>query len=382
MSDPDNESSTAQIDRLIRSIDVRQFIDQMPDYIVVTDFDGIILYINRTSDRMADRDMRGTNVYDLLRPEYRSGARDAGLRAAAEGTTQNFETMSLFSDRIWTQTVAPLLDASGVAIGLIQTSRDITPLREAQQVLAEQVVAEQHLNSELRRIDAMRTEFVAKVSHDLRTPITTVYGFARTLLDRCDELDDAQRLRMIDLIASGADRLNDLVGDTLLVSQLESAEFSVSMEPFDIVGATRSLCAQMNGLSPEDRITLNAGEDVPDVTGDRQRYEQVLANVLGNALKYSAPDARVEVTVAIDHDSVTVQVADQGVGISPDDFPRLFQKFSQVGEQRASSSGTGLGLYISKALMEAQHGSIEIDSEVSVGTTVTLRFPGTRQTSS
>lgn len=378
MSDPHHLDVTAAqrlVERLIESIDVLGFLDQMPDVVVVADLEGRILHITRSTHRVSIDELRGVLMWTTVREEDQSKLRGAMREAAESGKAQRIEGVSAYSDSVFEGTITPLYDAEQRVVGFINVARDVTALRAAEQVLNDRIASEQRINEELRRVDELRAEFVAKVAHDLRTPITTVYGFAQTLLQRWSTLSDDDRLSMLRLIASGADRLNQLVIDTLDVSRIEAAEFRAEIAPFDIVDASRELCEELNGLPPRGRVDLDVRGELPLVLGDVNAWGRILTNLVGNALKYSAPDTNVQVTIERDGNDAKVSITDHGVGIASEDLPRLFRKFSQVGESRNTSTGTGLGLYICKALVDAQGGTIDVTSSPHDGTTMTVRLP-------
>jgi signal transduction histidine kinase len=232
--------------------------------------------------------------------------------------------------------------------------------------------AERRTVVELRRLSTLRSDFVAVVSHELRTPLTSVIGSARTLQDRWRDLTPEHRDKLLAVAVNEADRLATLVGDVLDTSRIDAGIFSYTMGEVDIgeLVAGAVAAASSDGVGIVERVD---GE-LPPIHGDGSRLRQVLSNLIDNAIKYSPRDGIVEVRAAAVHRRVVVDVTDRGDGIATEDLELIFEKFGRVSGQ-TGKPGTGLGLYIARAIAEAHGGSLEVDSAPGRGSTFTLTLP-------
>ncbi|MCW2950601.1 MAG: two-component sensor histidine kinase [Thermoleophilia bacterium] len=235
---------------------------------------------------------------------------------------------------------------------------------------------ERQANQRLREVDQLKTEFVAMVAHDLRSPMSVISGFADTIRDRWDDLTDERKLQFLDLISRNTHSLAVFVEDVLQVARLESGQFHYDLVPFEPRAVVDRIVAEFGLAHPELQLEIDAPADIPEALGDAERNWQILTNLLTNAVKFSENDPRVQVELRyLDNESaVSIAVRDHGVGISEEDQPRLFQRFSRVGERR-SMPGTGLGLYIVKSMVEAQGGRIWVQSTPGAGSTFTYTLP-------
>jgi signal transduction histidine kinase len=225
---------------------------------------------------------------------------------------------------------------------------------------------------ELRRLSTMRADFVSVVSHELRTPLTAVIGSARTLREKWRDLPADQRDTLLDLAVGEADRLAGLVGDVLDTSRIDAGTFSYSFRTIDVGELVESAVAAASG--PENDVVARTNGELPAVRGDEARLRQVLGNLIDNAIKYSPPAGKVEVRAADTGSRVVVDVTDHGIGIRPDDLELVFEKFGRASGQNVRS-GTGLGLYIARAIAEAHGGTLEVSSTPGRGSTFTLSLP-------
>ncbi|MEO6867736.1 MAG: ATP-binding protein [Gaiellales bacterium] len=243
---------------------------------------------------------------------------------------------------------------------------------------AETLERERDANERLRQIDQLKTEFVAMVAHDLRTPMAVISGFADTIHDRWTDLDDAHKLEYLQLISRNTHSLAQFVDDVLQVARMESGELHYEMEPFDARLVVSRIVHEMQVTHPELTLTVDAPAVLPAALGDVDRNWQILNNLVGNALKFSpSSDPRIEVLLREmpDEQSVSIAVRDRGVGIASEDLPRLFRRFSRVGATRRTVAGSGLGLYIVKSMVEAQGGRIWVQSTPGEGSTFTYTIP-------
>ena len=236
-------------------------------------------------------------------------------------------------------------------------------------------VAVFHDVTEIHRLEGMRRDFVANVSHELRTPLTAIRGFAETL--RGSELSVEQRRQYLDVILRHADRLTALIEDLLELSRIEGGTRTLAFEEVDVGGLARSLLHDLKPRLDAGRLTaeVKAGP-APTAWADRRALEQVLLNLLDNAIKYSEPGGRIEIVPTGSPDGVRIDVSDTGIGIPERDRARIFERFYRVEKARSRDlGGTGLGLSIVKHLVQAMDGEVFVVSREGEGTTFTLRLP-------
>jgi signal transduction histidine kinase len=235
--------------------------------------------------------------------------------------------------------------------------------------------AERTTADELRRLSALRADFVSLVSHELRSPMAAVIGAARTLQERWRELTADQRQAFLELIGDETSRLADLIGDVLDTSRIEAGTFSFSFSDVDLAELLRDVVAAADLAQDEVRVTAEVNGTLPRVRGDRDRLHQIVQNLVDNAVKYSPAGAEVRVTAGTDDGYVRVAVSDDGPGIPLDDQKLIFDKFGRATVEGGAKPGTGLGLFIARSIAEAHGGSLDVDSAPAHGSVFTLELP-------
>ena len=241
------------------------------------------------------------------------------------------------------------------------------------------VIAVIHDVTEQRRLDDVRREFVANVSHELRTPLTNIRSYTETLLDAAGELPLDTEKQFLGVISSESERMARIVTDLLTLSKLDYGRMELRMTRFSVSDLLKKVTNAMK-LTAEDSghmILVETEPNLPPMVGDRERIEQVVVNILSNAVKYTPSGGRIRLTAqraGANHVRITVE--DNGVGIPADDVPRLFERFYRVDKARSrAAGGTGLGLAIAKEIVEQHEGKIALTSEYGKGTTVTITLP-------
>jgi PAS domain S-box-containing protein len=226
-----------------------------------------------------------------------------------------------------------------------------------------------------RRLEDEKSDFVATISHELRTPMTAVYGAAVTLVRREADLTPDQRQTLLEMIATQAARLSQITEEVLLTSQLDRGELRVEQEPVQVAEVVEQSVEAMRPQLPDSKtIEIEISDGVGTASGDSDRLQQVLVNLLDNAIKYGGD--RVEVRAARTNGVVRIVVADTGPGISLGDRQRIFEKFYRADPHLARApSGTGLGLYISRELTERMGGRLELSPEPGAGATFVVELP-------
>ena len=224
------------------------------------------------------------------------------------------------------------------------------------------------------RVDAARSDLVATVSHEIRSPLTSVKGFTSTMLRKWDRFSDEQKRTMLETINHDADRVTRLLKELLAVSRIDAGRVQMHREMADVVEIVEGLVDRVRhreeGLGRDLVLTVDGAP--PRMFVDPDKIEQVFSNLLENALKY-APDSQVRITLTLERDQLHAVVADDGPGIPPDQSRRIFEKFGRGRDQRRS--GTGLGLYITRGLVHAHGGQVWCDESDTPGATFHVTLP-------
>jgi two-component system phosphate regulon sensor histidine kinase PhoR len=225
-------------------------------------------------------------------------------------------------------------------------------------------------------ISRAHTDFVANASHELRTPLAAILGYVETLQEGDEGLDTPTARKFLGIIEREAQRLHALVSDLMSLSRVEAEKHDLPTERIDLASLVERAARDAAGPARLDRLMLDITAE-PVVLGDLQQVEQVVRNLVDNALKYGAPDTPVNVVLDLAQgDLARIAVADQGEGIAPEQIPHLTRRFYRTDPGRSrASGGTGLGLAIVKHIVERHRGRLDITSELGKGTRVVVRIP-------
>jgi len=339
----------------------------------------------------------GTGVDDVFPPGSVRPIAGSIFDAVASGRTvyrrdltepQHPEEEDLLALGLRSRLAAPLLVGSA-AVGLISFSRRDADAFNSEEVelvsligrLAGTAVqniraydAEHRTVEELRRLSALRADFVSLVSHELRSPMAAVIGAAQTLQQRWRELSPDQRASFLALISGETSRLADLIADVLDTSRIEAGTFTYKFDDLDVGELTEEAVASASLAQDEVAIHSKVHGPLPVLRGDRTRLRQVLANLIENAVKWSDAGAAVDVEAYALNGRVVVAVRDSGPGIARDEQTVIFEKFGRAtgGTGRA---GSGLGLFIARSIAEAHGGTVDVRSVPGEGATFTLALP-------
>jgi len=327
----------------------------MVEGVIVIDGSGTILRANapvaETFGIDDDRPLTGLRLWDLSRDvEFNSVVREA--LASQRPTFREVELRGAIH-RFLKVTVGPTADGSAWVL----VFHDVT---------------------ETKRLERVRTDFVANVSHELRTPLTAIKGFAETLSSSGFQ-DRERATHFVSIIDRQAERLSRLIDDLLILSDLELGKMPVRVCPTSLAPIVRDVVELL--AEPARRGGIEVEVDVGDgirVMGDPDRLAQVVSNLLDNAIKYTPGNGSVRIRAArpSGSDDVELTVEDTGAGIPAEDLPRLAERFYRVDKARIRElGGTGLGLSIVKHIVHAHGGTLRIDSRLGVGTTVTVTIP-------
>ncbi len=231
---------------------------------------------------------------------------------------------------------------------------------------------------QLRRLETVRRDFVANVSHELKTPLTSISGYAETLLT--DSPDATTGREFLGIILSNAHRMQRLVDDLLDLSRIESGRWQPQLETVDVAGAAREVWTSLaeRAAARGTRFDLKIDPSVPTLEADPDAVRQVLTNLIDNSLRYVGAAGVVTFTAREQEGGIELSVRDNGVGITSDHLPRIFERFYRADMSRSrEEGGTGLGLSIVKHLVEAHGGRVSAESELGVGTVIRVWFPET-----
>lgn len=242
--------------------------------------------------------------------------------------------------------------------------------REEGKIIVLQDITEQH------KLEDMRREFVANVSHELRTPLTSIKSYAETLLEGAIE-EKETAIDFLKIINMESDRMTRLVKDLLSLSRLDSNQLQLNMGQIVINDLIKASVEKLKIEAKNQKIDIKiqAPKEKFFVLGDSDRLEQVLLNILSNAIKYSTAGGKVQLILEKTEEYVIIRIRDTGMGIPEKDLPRIFERFYRVDKARSrEQGGTGLGLAIAKEIVEAHQGQISIKSEIGIGTEVTIKL--------
>jgi PAS domain S-box-containing protein len=307
----------------------------------------------------AGPDAIGKNYRDVIKNESLEKFFLANQRGE-ETPKADIHVMVRGSERIYEVQSALVKNEEGRDLGLVAIFNDIT---------------------EMKNIDKMKSSFVAMASHELRTPLTAIKGFSSTLLEGLDEqmYSKEDQREFLGIVVSECDRLRRLIDDLLNTSRIESGQ---SLKPdytrFEIMPLLEKAVAVQQQASNRHKVMLKVHNELPQtIIGDQDKFDQILTNLLNNAIKYSPNGGDVVVHAKLEGDSVLIGVQDQGLGIPKDHLSRVFERFHRVdNEDNRKIYGTGLGLFLVKHLVESVHmGQIWAESEVGVGSTFYVRIP-------
>ncbi|MEI9997888.1 MAG: ATP-binding protein [Verrucomicrobiota bacterium] len=250
------------------------------------------------------------------------------------------------------------------------------PIRTKQDEVGGAVVVF-HDITRIKQLEVVRQEFVSNVSHELRTPLAIFRGYLETMQDN-PELSREEQQRILETLQRHSDRLNALVEDLLALTRLESRKIKTEFSTLRMDAFFRQIARDWvhRKSAAEVDLKLELDEGLPSVDGDAIRLEQVMLNLLDNAVSYSNPPRQVCIAAGVRQGRMEVRVIDNGIGIPPADLPHIFERFYRVDKARSrTSGGTGLGLSIVKQIIQSHGGTVHAESEVGKGTAVVMRLP-------
>jgi len=320
------------------------------DGIVAVDRGGRVVVWNRAAEAItgvASSEAVGRTIAEVLQRDLESG----------RGGTTRLVSISRGGAEIWLAlSEAVMLDPGGAVAGRIFAFQDIS---------AEQAV------------EQMKTDFVSGVSLELRAPLTSIYGFAQTLLRDDVAFSEEERRTFLDFIAREAERLTETVDALLNVARLETGDLAVSIEPTDVRAVVDALVAASASVANGHRIVVDVPAQLPPAQADPVKLRDVLDQLVGNAVKFSPGGGTVTISAHHRHDTIELAVSDEGVGIPPAEQERIFAKFAKAGGDQ--SRGTGVGLFIAQGLVREMGGRIRVHSNEGQGSRFAFELPLVRE---
>ncbi len=324
----------------------------MTDGIIAFDMEGKIIHINPAAKSLLQLDRQDNNFNKI----FQKLNTDINLEKIVylENWTSSEQRLNI-GEKYVNLLFAPFQDESDKPAGVIVVIQDIT----------------QHV-----KLDNMQKEFVADVSHELKTPITSIMGYADTLLE--SEYDKEMQAKFLGVISSEARRMARLVTDLLVLSRYDNKKITKEEVEFDLGDLTKK-CIERLKFEIEKKnhhVECFVTANVPPVKADKYGIERVILNIITNAIKYTPENGIIKVYVGFVYNDAYIKIIDNGIGIPEQDLSRIFERFYRVDKARTREmGGTGLGLSIAKEILDQNNGSIDIKSEVGKGTEIVIRVP-------
>ena len=324
----------------------------MTDGIIAFDMEGKIIHINPAAKSLlglSDKDNTFEKIFKKLNMDI-----NIEKIVYLENWTSSEQRKNI-ENKYVNMLFAPFQDENDMPAGVITVIQDIT----------------EHV-----KLDNMRKEFVADVSHELKTPITSIMGYADTLIE--GEYDDETRSKFLSVISTEARRMARLVTDLLTLSRYDNKKVETDVTSFDL-GDLVKRCLEKLKFEIEKKghnVECFVTASVPPIVADKYGIERVVLNILSNAIKYTPDNGTIKVYVGFVYNDAYIKVIDNGIGIPESDLTRIFERFYRVDKARSRElGGTGLGLSIAKEILDKNKGSIDIKSKVGKGTEVVIRIP-------
>ena len=322
----------------------------MTDGIIAFDRNGVVILINPAAKQMMNISPQDTTFEDIF------GRLHINLEKIIylENWTNTEERINI-DDRFLNVYFAPFKKDNDKTVGVIAVLQDIT----------------EHV-----KLDNMRKEFVADVSHELKTPITSIMGYADTLLET--DHDREIETKFLGVISSEAKRMSKLVTDLLSLSRFDSNKTNIVKEEFDL-GELAKKCQEKLQIEIDKKhlqVHCLVTANVPPVYAEKDGIERVIINILSNSIKYTNENGTINIYVGFVYNDAYIKFIDTGIGIPEEDLERIFERFYRVDKARTREmGGTGLGLSIAKEILDRNNGTIDIKSKLNEGTEVVIRIP-------
>ncbi len=345
--------------------------------------DGTIMSWNPAAHELygyRPQEILGRSVLELFAPNALEGAKAVMRRVIEEGQVERVELKQRRRDGTIIDVAATLspIRVGGKIVGVSAVSRNITARKRAERALQFALEREQDTVRNLQELDRMRNDFISDVSHELRTPLTSISGYAELLTKGSfGEVNEQQR-EALDVVNRNTKRLLDLIEDIMALSRMESGVYSLELEETDLeellTAAGHAIATAAGAKSIE--LTVDVARDIGTAMVDPVQLDRALLNVLSNAVKFTASGGHVRMEARRAGGDVVITVTDDGIGIDADDQQQVFKRFFRsVNATRSAIQGTGLGLVITKTIVEHHNGTISLESALGKGTTIRMQIP-------
>ena len=367
----------------------RNITDKATDSIFVTDEKGRATFINPEATKtfgFTVEELIDQPLHDRIHHHYSDGRPFPREECALEQVHATGQSVRNKEDLFFRKDGSAIivecsnapLEVNGQRVGAVVMARDITE-QKAQQEIRRRSQDLEEQNRRIQEANLLKSEFLANMSHELRTPLNAVIGFSEVLMDgKAGQLNLAQREYLSDIWTSGKHLLR-LVNDVLDLAKVEAGKMELNPETFSVKAAIAEASAMINATAMKKHIAVNIEAPPQDIvaTLDPLRFKQVLYNLLSNAVKFTPDNGVVTLTLSRDDDEqIRLRVQDTGIGIKKEDVPRLFHQFEQLDSGLGRrEQGTGLGLALTKRILELQNGSITVESEFGHGSTFVVVLP-------
>lgn len=357
---------------------LRTIMDNSPTVIFMKDMEGRYTFVNYRFEQLfhvGREHAVGKSDADIFPPEVATALRANDLEVLKTGAPLEREEVVPQDDGLHTYISIkfPLYFSKGIPDIVCGIATDITGRKQAEEQRAV-------LLAEVERALVVRNQFLSIASHELKTPITLLRGYSQILSRQAEKKNDIVALRPLQVIDRQIERMTRLIDDLLDVSRIESGAIEFQMAPFDLVEALREVVGEVAVYSPGFDLRLQDGAGELWVSGDRQRIQQVMTNLMTNAIKYASDRREADVHVTRDGDQAVVLVKDYGIGIPQEQQAQVFERYFRGANASANNyGGLGMGLYISRYIIRRHHGSISVESEQGKGSTFTFTLPLTER---
>lgn len=376
----------------------RELVQNANSIILHINSDGTIAFLNEFGQQFfgySEEELIGRHIVGTIVPASESTGRDMrplldGILADPAAYEHNInENVRRNGERAWIEwTNKAALDDEGRIVGILSIGTNVTERIRAEEQLRrlntelEQKVAERTADlatakERAEAADRLKSAFLANMSHELRTPLNSIIGFTGILLQGLPGPLNPEQTKQLGMVQGSARHLLELINDVLDLSKIEAEQLEIEDEPFDVPTAIEKVTRLVAPMAEKKQLALTSevSPEVGQITGDRRRFEQILINLLNNAIKFSE-EGHVRVECRVRNGELITRVSDTGIGIKPEDMGKLFSPFQQVdiGLTR-NHEGSGLGLSICKRLVEMMGGAISVQSEWGAGSVFTVTLP-------
>ena len=276
----------------------------------------------------------------------------------------------------WEMSVVPVHSAGGSFLGYLVVHRDVTERRQTEERRDELLAQLHEVGERLAVAGTQAEEHVHAICHDLRAPLTVVQGHAQLVLRALEKAGlKGPEWRSAEAILTSARRMSAMIQNLADSTRLESGQLKLSRAQVDMRKLVLDLAARLAAATEPARLRVDAPTNLPPAWADPDCLERILTNLLGNALKYSAPGTPVVVSLGVCEGEIVTSVSDEGPGIAPEELPHLFERYYRTRQAQEHGEGLGLGLYITRGLVEAHGGRIWVESQVGKGSTFSFTLP-------